>query len=184
MEEWRPIEEYPGYSVSDNGRIRDDSNNVIRKTTISKIGYPVVRLNGKTQYVHRLECKAFLPNPDNKSTVNHKDGDRSNNDLSNLEWATYRENNIHGWRVLDSTDRRERARKPRCEYFGPGHIMNDEGRRKMSEAKKKQIICVETGKVYSCALEASEHSTVGKACITHACNGRCKTAGGYHWKYI
>lgn len=184
MEEWRKIEEFPRYSVSNKGNIRDDRTGKIRKTTISNVGYPIVSINGSARLVHRLECAAFIPNPDNKPTVNHKDGNRSNNDLNNLEWATYHENNIHGWRVLDSTNRREKARKPHCEYFGPGHIMNDKGRRKMSEAKKKRIICVETGKTYSCALEASEHSTVGKACITHACNGRCKTAGGYHWKYI
>lgn len=60
------------------------------------IGYSRInsgRLSPKLQYVHRLVAKAFLPNPDNLPQVNHKDFDKSNNDVSNLEWVS-RANNI------------------------------------------------------------------------------------------
>ena len=58
-------------------------------------GYLQVFLSGsrKTAYVHRLVARAFIPNPENKPTVDHIDGDRTNNNLTNLRWATQKENN-------------------------------------------------------------------------------------------
>ena len=50
---------------------------------------------GKNYRVHRLVAQAFIPNPDNKPTVNHKDLNKDNNDVSNLEWATQKEQNVH-----------------------------------------------------------------------------------------
>jgi hypothetical protein len=51
------------------------------------------------EYVHRVLAEAFIPNPENKRTVNHIDGNRLNNQLSNLEWATYSENMIHAHKL-------------------------------------------------------------------------------------
>lgn len=59
-------------------------------------GYCKIAFNKHSHYVHRLVAIAFLDNPLNKETVNHIDGDKSNNNLSNLEWSTYAENNEHG----------------------------------------------------------------------------------------
>lgn len=68
---------------------------------ISNVGYYRVNLYSNGKYnkhsVHRLLAKNFIPNPENKATVNHKDSNRLNNDLSNLEWATYSENNQHAY---------------------------------------------------------------------------------------
>ncbi len=68
---------------------------------VDKIGYPKVQLvvkgKRKTVMVHRLLAQTFLDNPDNKETVNHKDSNRSNNNISNLEWNTYSENNKHAY---------------------------------------------------------------------------------------
>lgn len=113
MEEWKniDIEEIYGYQVSNKGRIKALAKNVkysdgrlryyeekILKNSIDTKGYYFIRLytiNNKILQlrVHRLVCQAFLENPENKPCVNHKDGNRLNADLENLEWCTISENN-------------------------------------------------------------------------------------------
>jgi len=71
----------------------------VLKTEVMKKGYHRVKLykdsKGKKFFIHRLVAKAFIPNPENKDTVNHKDNDKSNNKVENLEWMTNRENYEH-----------------------------------------------------------------------------------------
>lgn len=95
----RIIEGYPNYLISDTGVVTD-SLGKLRKQYITD-GYAQVSLgvDGKysLEYVHRLVAKAFIPNPDNKPQVNHKDSNRTNNHVDNLEWVTNQENTIHGF---------------------------------------------------------------------------------------
>jgi hypothetical protein len=65
------------------------------KITTRKDGYQVFTLNGKTKYLHRYLAEKYIPNPENKSCVNHIDGNPSNNSIDNLEWVTRRENCEH-----------------------------------------------------------------------------------------
>ena len=105
-EEWRDLIGYEElYQVSNLGRVKSFHNNGVRILNPSFADYPgyyVVNLtkNGKqqTQYVHILVAQAFIPNPENKSYVNHIDGDKLNNCLENLEWTTPTENSRHAWR--------------------------------------------------------------------------------------
>ena len=96
-EAWKTIESYENYEVSNLGNVRNKKTGRILKAS-SRGGYCFVGLSGfksKTKIVHRLVASAFLDNPENKKHVNHKDKNGLNNKLSNLEWNTPKENNIH-----------------------------------------------------------------------------------------
>lgn len=111
---WKDIKGYDGlYQVSNFGNVRSKDRQVVNhKSGSTRIcegmlmtawdsgnGYLVVRLNRqgkkKNHYIHRLVAAAFLENPDNKKCVNHIDFDRHNNNVSNLEWCTHKENVNH-----------------------------------------------------------------------------------------
>ena len=97
-EEWRPIDQFPIYSISSLGNVQNNQTGKILKLS-QKGGYYHIGLSNetdkKTFKVHRLVALAFLPNPLNKSDVNHKDKNKLNNCLTNLEWMTRAENNKH-----------------------------------------------------------------------------------------
>lgn len=116
MEEWKDVEGFEGYyQVSSHGRIKSlrrnhrMSNNrieydrscggAIRKQGVLALGYMCIgtcKNSIKNTYlVHRMVSIAFIPNPDNKPCVNHIDGNKTNNHVSNLEWCTYAENTNH-----------------------------------------------------------------------------------------
>jgi len=87
----------------------------ILKPSLSSLGYWTVGLqkdrNGmKTTYIHRLIAMAFIPNPEQKPNVNHKDGNRANKDINNLEWCTQKENVRHAIDVLGVKYGRKRIR--------------------------------------------------------------------------
>lgn len=104
MEEWRDIPGYESfYQVSNLGNVRSIRFNKIRNMkSWDSNGYRAVELylnnNGYTVGVHRLVALAFIPNPENKPEVNHKDRNRSNNNVENLEWVTQSENVAHAYR--------------------------------------------------------------------------------------
>lgn len=123
-EVWVPTVGYDYYEVSSFGRVRNKNTGRIMKSSDAG-GYRTIGLmnNGKSkssERVHRLVAKAFLENPENKEHVNHKDKNKANNHLSNLEWCSPLENNIHKcltlvqrtnqniriWRVDPITDER------------------------------------------------------------------------------
>lgn len=103
MEKWKDIDGFPDYKISSEGKILRISKNYYLKPCLDKsIGYFVVNLydtKGRPhrKFLHRLIAEAFIPNPENKRTVNHIDGNKSNNELSNLEWATDSENMLHAF---------------------------------------------------------------------------------------
>lgn len=124
-ETWKPVSGIPGMEVSPSGIVRTLDRVVphgkytqfvkgrILKPQDNGIGYLQVGFykDGKrvNRYVHRLVAQAFIPNPDNLPEINHKDCNRSNNDVSNLEWVTHVENNQY--RNKYGTSYKESAKK-------------------------------------------------------------------------
>ncbi len=95
-ENWRSINLYLNYEVSSVGRVRNVDTGLILKPSLAIVGYYVVNLcsskKAKKHYIHRLVAEAFITNLDDKPIVDHRDGDKANNCVSNLRWATKSEN--------------------------------------------------------------------------------------------
>lgn len=162
----KDIDGYGGmYTVDQQGNIYSKyrGGRILAKLKGSN-GYEMVHLssNGSAKKVpvHRIVAQAFIPNPDNKPQVNHIDGDKSNNKVSNLEWATASENSGHRDKILWGGIRR-------C------------------GKKKKPVKCLETGEVFYGINEAGRRHRISPSNIRLAIRGvKHHTAGGYHWKDI
>ena len=99
---WARVDESPNYEVSTTGEVRNAATGKLLKQAVN-FGYSYVSLqiNGKShrRRVHRLVAKAFIPNPESKTDVNHIDGDKANNRVENLEWCTASENLTHAYQT-------------------------------------------------------------------------------------
>ena len=161
----------PNYRVSEDGHIRRvgaDHDKALRM----RDGYFIVDLyeDGRrsTKRVNRLVAEAFIPNPDDKPEVNHKDGNKLNNNVGNLEWTTSKENCEHAWRTGLA----------RPSYGMLGHKNPNGGR------KTKKIRIVETGEVFV-GLKACEEAIGGNNRHINDClRGRQQTHRGYHFEYV
>ncbi len=175
MEVWKSVEGYKGtYEVSNYGNVRSKLHKVntkggsqrnspgrMLKQKIARNGYKLVPLSkdGKEYWigVHRLVAIAFLPNPDHLSQVNHKDEDKTNNIVDNLEWCTPSYN---------------------CKY---GH-RNDtmiEQRRKAINAYKCDTLIYSFKSIH----DASRATGISAGHICQCCKGQRNLAGGYKWRY-
>ena len=110
------------YIISDEGIVKNIATDRIINPWLNNNGYRYVTLNleetRKNYRVHRLVAEKFIPNPNNLPQVNHKDGNKENNCVSNLEWVTAKENIIHAEKM--------KFRKPRKEYKEKITLTQDE----------------------------------------------------------
>jgi hypothetical protein len=101
IEEWKPFDEAPGYEVSSLGRFRHRDRGILRGTLnhngYQHIGFTIDKIQ-KPFLAHRVVAKVFIPNPDDHPVVNHIDGNRLNNTVKNLEWASRSYNSRDAWR--------------------------------------------------------------------------------------
>ena len=196
MEEWKDIiierngivYDYTGlYLVSNTGKIYSVQYGKCMKIAKNKKnGYMQITLskNGASHSftIHRLVATAFISNPNNLEFVNHKDENKENNNVDNLEWCTREYNENYG------------TKKERIGIKNRGRKCTTEQIKHMSEVQKgennshaSKVLCVETGDIFPTIKMAKEWliKTTGKdGDISCCCRGKTKTAGGYHWKYV
>mgnify|MGYP000235826318 CR=1 FL=1 len=155
-----PIEDFPQYSISNMGRVKNNVNNKIRKQYIPEgESYPQINLYNKetkerkTFRVHRLVALHFIPNgnPLKKTTVNHKNFKKTDNRVFNLEWNTPQANINHYLKLFDK--------------------------------KISQVINSNTGETYKSSYHASTKTGIDQSSIRQNCCGLRKTAGGFKWSY-
>lgn len=175
MEEWRIVEEFPKYEVSNCGNIRSLDYNHTGKPKLlkpgkSSCGYLVVVLWKERKktccLLHRLIAKAFLNNPNNLKYINHKDENKENNCVENLEWCTHEYNCLYGTkqqRCATALKDNPLITKPVYQLDRNGNITNE----------------------YTSITRAAEAVGGKIASITRVCCGYTHrhTAYGYSWKF-
>ena len=162
---WCPIKGYEGlYEVSDKGRVRSlkFGKERILKTGRNQQGYLVVCLckNGEreTYRIHRLVAKTFIHNPDNLPEVNHKDEDKENNSVHNLEWCDRKYNINFGTRNKRIS---EKHLKPILQYTKSGEFVKE----------------------WRSAMDVQRNIGYLQNNISSCCNGKCKSSNGFIWKF-
>lgn len=178
MEEvWRDIKGYEGiYQVSNLGRVKSLDRKIrhskskflnvkgkVLKPKIGTSGYLEVdlRQNGKHQHcrIHRLVAQAFIPNPNNFPIVNHKDENKLNANVNNLEWCNSKYNSNWGTAIERTVNKKSIK-----------IIQIDKDSNKIIN-------------VFASSAEAARKTGIGQGHISSCCTGKRKTTGGYRWKY-
>ena len=172
MEEiWKETPEFNRYKFSCNGEVWDKQKqrNVYEKYYDETGNYGIITLmdnNGEwvTLRLHRLIAKIFIPNPDNLPCVNHRDENKHNNSVENLEWCTHDYNNnygTHNERVGDS-NRNGKLSKQVAQYSLDGNLI----------------------KIWPSTMEIRRQLGFSQGNIASYCRGERKTAYGFIWKYL
>ena len=165
------------YFISDDGQLYSTRSNKFLKPDRDRYGYLyyVISIDGKrmTLKAHRLVAEAFIPNPDHKPTVNHKNGIRDDNRRSNLEWATVKEQahdpltRAHVLRAASETD-----------YRAMGALINF-GRKKTAVYRSGELLGI-----YDSLKKAAEEHRTNYSKASECANGNRKSAGGVQFCFV
>ena len=162
---WKTIEEMKNYEISEYGEIRNKKTGKLLKLNPDKDGYFRVCLSENnhhvTRIVHRLVAQAFIENPLKKETVNHIDGNKQNNHISNLEWATVTEQNRHALKT------------------GLRNMKNDGCSKKVAQYDMKMNLI----QTFPSANEARRQLGYSQGHISEVCRGEKASYKGFIWKY-
>jgi len=164
---------FDGYYVSDDGKVWSEKSKRFLKSSLCNSGYKMISLcvNGmcKRMSIHRMVASAYIDNPENKRTVNHIDGDKTNNHVDNLEWATYKENSTHSIRVLGNP-------KPPTMKGKFGHDHN----------RSKEVFLFDANglfiKNFGSISEAGRELNVPVSSVHYCCSNRTSVGGYFVFK--
>jgi hypothetical protein len=155
--EYKKIEGYPNYMISNTGMVLNISKNKHLKNVLNE-RYLIVLLYNKgvrkKYYVHRLVANAFCKKEKGKDYVNHKDLDRCNNNISNLEWVTSSENTIH----FISSDKY----KPK--------VLSEEAKIRLQLINYKKVLCLKTNTIFESMGHFAEHKNISLAQVSQKLN--------------
>lgn len=187
MEEWKKIKGFEGYEISSNGKVRSldkvvhtvygayrtIKGKILKPRLDSKKSYQLVDLTNKqgerkTFLLHRLVCATFVGDIPNNMEVNHKNGNKLDNNASNLEIVTRSQNEKHKYEVLG-------YKGPSFHKYGIAHHRS----RRVAQIDSNGNII----QVYGSVREAERETGICNSCITLCCNGKQGKAGGYKWEY-
>ena len=165
-EQWKTIEEATNYEVSNLGNIRNTKSGQVLNPGVSGNGYKQVSLKMKDtgkfckRYVHRLVAQYWLPNPENKREVNHKNLDKTDNRVENLEWVTSSDNQKH-------------------KYQNSNYKTSN---RKIVQLNPDTLEVIAE---FPSVIEAvRSFGKTGRGQIDRVLHGESKTAYGYYWEYL
>lgn len=175
IEVWANIPNHKDYQISNCGRVKSYKNGreTILKGFIQNTGYLTVHLDNKKYSVHRLVASVFIHELKDKDIVNHKDGNKLNNHVDNLEWCTYKENNMHAWEtgLMENSRIANSLLRQRAKNIGQYTLDG------------KFI------KIFKGSVEAEKELNsigikVNARNIRSVCEGKRNKAGGFKWKYM
>lgn len=189
VEVFKDIPGYEGlYSVSNKGRVYSQRVCRIMSPKKSKVGYLRITLCGKdgnrlSTGIHRLVALAFIPNPENKPTVNHINEVKFDNRVENLEWATNAEQNIHGTRIrraIEHTDWKARNAKTDYASVAKKHDYQSQKmcNRYFTEVSKNGVV----EGIFRSQKEASDYTGVSVSKVSQCVLGRRKFSKGYSFR--
>ena len=172
-EEWKDAVGFEGkYKESNTGKVK--SLNYMRtgiekelKQQTDKDGYKTVCLGGKPRKIHRLVALSFIPNSNSLPQVNHKDEDKSNNNIDNLEWCDSTYNNTYN-------EREKRASKTSKISF----LSSD------TKFRSKPVLCHQNNKIYISQTQAGKDLDVSDGNIGKVIKGIYKHTHGYTFSYV